>query len=181
MQELIEKSTPLYNISKVGVRWESCKPVFGELRFSDCPCGAIAFSSKIKSKSCRLLGKCGLFRAQARTLRDSSTLVKKHFDKLKLHSSSSISIGNDLWQQARDSMQTSIYAKFLGKSLSLEQEKLDMADAWQGLGAFTVADLPNGFYYIRCKAQEMQNRLLWNGPWTVAGCILQLYLWSVTF
>lgn len=56
-----------------------------------------------------------------------------------------------------------------------------MADAWQGLGAFTVADLPNGFYYIRCEAQEMQNRLLWNGPWTVAGCILQLYLWSVTF
>lgn len=78
-------------------------------------------------------------------------------------------------------MQTSIYAKFLGKSLSLEQAKLAMADAWRGLGAFSVADLPNGFYYIRCESQEMQCKLLWYGPWTVAGRILQLSPWSETF
>lgn len=78
-------------------------------------------------------------------------------------------------------MQTSIYAKFLGKSLPLEQAKLAMTDSWRGLGAFTVADLPNGFYYIRCESQEMQCRLLWDGPWTVAGRILQLAPWSESF
>lgn len=78
-------------------------------------------------------------------------LQKKHFDKLKLHSTSAVTISNDLWLQARDSMQTSIYAKFLGKSLSLEQAKLAMEDAWRGLGNFSVADLPNGFYFIRCE------------------------------
>lgn len=78
-------------------------------------------------------------------------------------------------------MKTSIYAKFWVKSLSLEQAKLAMVEAWGGLGAFTVADLPNRFYYIRCEFQEMQCRLLWDGPWTVAGHILQLSPWSETF
>lgn len=69
-------------------------------------------------------------------------------------------------------MHSSPYAKFLGKVLPLDQAKLALADAWRGMGAFTIADLLNGFYYIRCENQEMQNRLLWDGPWTVAGRIL---------
>lgn len=77
-------------------------------------------------------------------------------------------------------MQTSLYAKFLGKSLPLDQVKLALADAWRGLGAFSVADLPNGFYYIHCETFEMQNRLLWDGPRMVAGRILQLP-WSESF
>lgn len=40
-----------------------------------------------------------------------------------------------------------------------------------------MADLPNGHYYIRCSSQEMHNKLLWKGPWIVAGRILQLTIW----
>lgn len=71
-------------------------------------------------------------------------------------------------------MQSSLYAKFLGKALPLDQAKLALADSWRGLGEFSVADLPNGFYYIRCESQEMQAKPLWDGPWMVAGRILQL-------
>lgn len=78
-------------------------------------------------------------------------------------------------------MQSSLYAKFLGKALPLEQVKLALADTWWGLGAFSVADLPNGFYYIRCESVEMQLKLLWDGPWMVAGRILQLTTWSESF
>lgn len=78
-------------------------------------------------------------------------------------------------------MQTSLYAKFLGKALPLDQAKLALADAWRGIGSFTVADLPNGFYFIKCESSEMQDRLLWDGPWTVAGRILQLSPWFGEF
>lgn len=50
-------------------------------------------------------------------------------------------------------MQSSLYAKFLGKPL--DKAKLALVDAWCGLGAFTVANLPNGFYYIYCETEEM--------------------------
>lgn len=87
-------------------------------------------------------------------------LNKAYFDKVKNHSVASVTIDKDLWLQAKASMQSSLYAKFLGKALPLDQAKLALTDAWRGLGNFTVADLPNGFYYIRCENQEMQNRLL---------------------
>lgn len=78
-------------------------------------------------------------------------------------------------------MQASLYAKFLRKAFLLEQEKLALADAWKGLEGFMVANLPNGFYYIHCKTLEMQNHLLWEEPWTVAGRILQLSPWRESF
>lgn len=40
-------------------------------------------------------------------------------------------------------MQTSLYVKFLGKALPLDEAKLAMADVWRGLGEYTVADLPS--------------------------------------
>lgn len=78
-------------------------------------------------------------------------------------------------------MQSSLYAKFLGKALSLDQAKLALAEAWRGLGDFTIADLPNGFYYIRCENQAMQSKLLCESPWRVAACILQLAPWRESF
>lgn len=75
-------------------------------------------------------------------------------------------------------MQTSLYAKFLGKALPLDQAKLALADAWRGLGAFTVAGLLNDFYYINCESSDMHEHLLWDGPRSVAGYILQLSPWS---
>lgn len=49
------------------------------------------------------------------------------------------------------------------------------------MGGFIVADLPNGFYYVRCETQEMQNMLLLEGPWTVLGRMLQLSPWHESF
>lgn len=47
-------------------------------------------------------------------------LHKNHFDKLKNWSSSSVTIEPNLWYFARDSMQTSFYAKFLYKAFPLD-------------------------------------------------------------
>lgn len=78
-------------------------------------------------------------------------------------------------------MHSFLYTKFLGKTLPLDQAKLVLADAWRGLGAFFVADLPNGYYFIDCETEEMQNCLLWDGPWSVAERIPQLSPWKESF
>lgn len=56
-------------------------------------------------------------------------LTKAHFDKVKNHSVAFVTIDDDLWLQAKANMQSSLYAKFLGKALPLEQAKLALADA----------------------------------------------------
>ncbi|XP_039134867.1 uncharacterized protein LOC120272170 [Dioscorea cayenensis subsp. rotundata] len=108
-------------------------------------------------------------------------LQKPHFDKLKISTHSCISIDRDQWLTARDKMHSALYAKFLGKSLPLDQAKHALADAWKGLGEFSITDLPNGFYFIRCESIEMQSKLLWDGPWTIDGRILQLSEWRESF
>ncbi|XP_039138906.1 uncharacterized protein LOC120276249 [Dioscorea cayenensis subsp. rotundata] len=108
-------------------------------------------------------------------------LQKPHFDRLKNSVKSCITIDRDQWHSARDSMQTVLYAKFLGKSLPLDQAKLALSDAWKGLGDFSISDLPNGFYFVRCSSLDMQAKLLWDGPWTVDGRILQLFEWRESF
>lgn len=101
-------------------------------------------------------------------------LSKEHFLKVKTQVRCKVTIGEDSWSQVRDGMSTSLYAKFLGKSLPLEEAKAALTSAWKDLGRFKVSDLPNGYYYIQCKKEEMHSRLLREGPWTVAGRILQL-------
>lgn len=56
-------------------------------------------------------------------------LQREHFEKLKSSSKTFVTIDHDLWSNGREAMQTSLYAKFLGKSLSLDQTKLALADA----------------------------------------------------
>lgn len=83
----------------------------------------------------------------------------EHFDRIKNSSKSFVTNDQDLWSNSRDAIQTSLYEKFLGKSLPLGQTKLALIDAWRGLDAFLIADLPNGYYFIRCESLEMLNRL----------------------
>lgn len=61
-------------------------------------------------------------------------------------------------------MQNVLYAKLFSKSLPLDKAKLALADAWKGLRDFSISNLPNGFYFIRCKSLEIQEKLLWDGP-----------------
>lgn len=91
-------------------------------------------------------------------------LQKTHFDKIKASSRSLVTFDPKLWSSARDGMQSSLYAKFLRKSLHLDQAKLALADVWRGLGEFSMADLPNGYYYIRYATQDMQTNYFGKDP-----------------
>lgn len=78
-------------------------------------------------------------------------------------------------------MHSSLYVKFLGKALPLDEAKQALADTWRGLGSLTVSDLPNGFYYILCELPDMQDCLLWDEPLIVPGRIHQLSAWGESF
>lgn len=44
-----------------------------------------------------------------------------------------------------------------------------------------VADMANGFYLIRCEKPEMVEMVIWEGPWTIGGMVLQLTPWRDHF
>lgn len=63
----------------------------------------------------------------------------------------------------------------------MEQVRLALKERWKGLDEFKVVDLPNGYYFINCESQEMQLKLIFDGPWTMNGLILQLAPWQPNF
>lgn len=101
----------------------------------------------------------------------SPILSPEHFQKAKTSIQGSVTIDEESWTHACESMQSSLHAKFLGKALPLNQAKSTLVDAWKGLGSFEVLNIPYGFYFIQCDSIEKQNHLLYEGPWTVGGRI----------
>lgn len=78
-------------------------------------------------------------------------------------------------------MQSALYGKFLGKALPLDQAKQALMEVWKDFGSLKVSNLLNGYYFIQCETEELQNRLLFDGPWTIASRILQLASWREGF
>lgn len=47
-------------------------------------------------------------------------------------------------------MRTLRYDKFLGEVLPLDQLKLSFSDIWREHSSFTIVNMPNSFFYIKC-------------------------------
>lgn len=71
-------------------------------------------------------------------------------------------------------MNNTLFGKFLGKAPPLEVIPNSLMEMWRGLGPFSMLDMSNGFYLIHCDKQEMMKTVLWEGPWTISGMVLQL-------
>lgn len=71
-----------------------------------------------------------------------------------------------------------LFGKFLGKAPPLEVVKNSLMEMWKRMGPFSVSDMPNGFYLIRCEKLEMIEAVLCKGPWTIGGMVLQLTPWK---
>lgn len=55
-------------------------------------------------------------------------------------------------------MQAALFRKFLGKAPPLEQVKLGLSYLWRNFGSLSVAEMPNGFFFIQCESVEMQSK-----------------------
>ncbi|XP_039118901.1 uncharacterized protein LOC120255061 [Dioscorea cayenensis subsp. rotundata] len=102
-------------------------------------------------------------------------------NKLKESTSEFIKLDNDTLNRARLRFQHSLFGKFFGKPPLFEQVKIFLLKKWENIGEVLISDLPNGFILIRCPNDNVLQRLLSEGPWTINGIILQLSPWRPYF
>lgn len=102
-------------------------------------------------------------------------------NKLKESTTDFIRLDRDLLNRAHLKFQHALYGKLFGKSPPFEQVKADLLAKWSMFGEILISDLPNGFLLIRCPSQQVMEKLLLDGPWTVNGIILQISPWKPFF
>lgn len=83
--------------------------------------------------------------------------------------------------KARLRFQNALYGKFFGKPPPFEQVKKILTTLWSNVGEVLISDLPNGYLLLRCASQDVMHKILFEGPWTVNGIILQLAQWQPFF
>lgn len=70
-------------------------------------------------------------------------------------------VGKKLKEREICKMSNSLFGKFLGKAPPLEVVLRSLLEMWRGMGSFTVSDMSNGFFLIRCDNPEMVESVLW--------------------
>ncbi|KAJ0975853.1 hypothetical protein J5N97_017818 [Dioscorea zingiberensis] len=78
-------------------------------------------------------------------------------------------------------MREVLYGKIYGRLPPLELIRESLSRQWAELGECTVADMPNGFYMIRCSSEQMLEEVLTEGPWSVNGMSIHLIKWRPNF
>ncbi|KAJ0967939.1 hypothetical protein J5N97_024856 [Dioscorea zingiberensis] len=74
-----------------------------------------------------------------------------------------------------------LYGKIYGWLPPLELIRESLSRQWADLGECTMADMPNGFYMIRCSYEQMLEEVLIEGPWSVNGMSIHLIKWRPNF
>lgn len=90
-------------------------------------------------------------------------------------------VGKELKERVSNRMNNSLFSKFLGREPPLDIVKNSLSEMWRGMGPFSVSDMSNMFYLIQCEKQEMDDSVLYEGPWTISGMVLQLMPWNDHF
>ncbi|KAJ0965564.1 hypothetical protein J5N97_026702 [Dioscorea zingiberensis] len=78
-------------------------------------------------------------------------------------------------------MRGTLFGKVLGKAPNLEVARETLSRLWRSYGDFSIADMPNGFFVIRCSTETMAEDLLVDGPWSINGSIFHLLRWKEHF
>lgn len=81
---------------------------------------------------------------------------------------------DDIYSRVEERYITALYGKFLGKAPHLELVKASHDDKWNLCGEFHIADLPTGYFLIKCPSEEVVQSILFKGQWTVNGLVLLL-------
>ncbi|KAJ0980100.1 hypothetical protein J5N97_008355 [Dioscorea zingiberensis] len=92
-----------------------------------------------------------------------------------------VTLDEDAVARAHESMKVVLYAKLLGKAPPLDYLRGYLVRQWSIFRDFTLTDMPNGYFLIKCSSEEMVTNLLLEGPWTVNGMVLHLIPWKENF
>lgn len=102
-------------------------------------------------------------------------------NKIKDSTSAFIKVDDDILSRVRMKSQHALYSKFFGKPPPFKQVKQYLMVKWDKFGEVSISNFPNGFILIRCGSNEVMQRLLTGGPWSINGIILQLSPWKPFF
>lgn len=120
-------------------------------------------------------------REQAALEQLASINQRENLEKLKKSVNDVVIVAKGMKDRANRRMINSLFSKFLGKAPPLEMVKASLSEMWRGMGPFSVSDMSNGFYLIRCEKQEMVEAVMWERLWTISGMVLQLTPWKGHF
>lgn len=76
---------------------------------------------------------------------------KENLEKLKSYVNEVVMVAKEMQVRATNRMANSLFGKFLGKAPPLEMVKRSLQEMWRGMGPFSISDMYNGFYFIRCE------------------------------
>lgn len=93
-------------------------------------------------------------------------------EKLKFVVTDFVRLDEDIRSRAQDRFANALYGKFLGRPLPLDIVTKVLLDRWKEWGKITIADIPNGYFLIRCDSQLALQNILFNGPRTINGLVL---------
>ncbi|XP_039121436.1 uncharacterized protein LOC120258150 [Dioscorea cayenensis subsp. rotundata] len=120
-------------------------------------------------------------REKASVEQPTSINQRENLEKLKKSVNDVVMVEKAMRTRATNRMANSLFGKFLGKAPPLEVVRKSLTEIWRGMGPFSVSDMSNGFYLIHCEKPEMVESLMWEGPWTISGMVLQLTPWKDHF
>ena len=102
-------------------------------------------------------------------------------EKLKASVTNFYKIDDETKSMAESWFSNALYGKFLGRAPPLDTVKNSLLERWSVWGETSIADLPNGYFLIRCSSQIALHNILFEGPWTINGLVLQLLPWHPLF
>ncbi|KAJ0983711.1 hypothetical protein J5N97_011966 [Dioscorea zingiberensis] len=111
----------------------------------------------------------------------SITIPGPLLEKIKASVTDTISLNPEALNRAHESMKGTLFGKVLGRAPNLEAARETLSRLWGCYGEFTIADMPNGFFVIRCSTATMAEDLLVEGPWSINGSIFHLLRWKEHF
>lgn len=102
-------------------------------------------------------------------------------EKSKASVTNFFKIDNDMKFQVETRFSNVLYGKFLGWTSLLDVNKPVLLERWRQWGDVSIADHLNGYFLIQCSSQVVMHNMLFEGPWTVNGMVLQLSPWHAFF
>ncbi|KAJ0974944.1 hypothetical protein J5N97_016909 [Dioscorea zingiberensis] len=111
----------------------------------------------------------------------SITIPGPLLEKIKASVTDTISLDPEALSRAHEAMRGTLFGKVLGRAPNLEVAREILSKLWGSYGDFSIADMPNGFFVIRCSSESMAEDLLVDGPWSINGSIFHLLRWKEHF
>lgn len=113
--------------------------------------------------------------------RETSQATDEEFAELEQRFNQVVVFNEEDIDQASNRWKSALVNKFLGQGFSLDFIQKEMKLWWNIQGNLHVSSLLEGLLLFDCPSEEVKQRILNKGPWSLAGQLLALESWRPGF